>query len=73
MDLAGYQSIVVLADDRGEKEDADTRTLRIFLRLSCNNGSARRSAAEDHQNHAGWHLMARILVSSHHIMGFTQA
>ena len=34
MDLAGYQSIVVLADDRGDKEDVDTRTLRILLRLS---------------------------------------
>ena len=34
LDLTGYQSIVVLADDQDEKEDVDTRTLRILLRLS---------------------------------------
>ena len=34
MDLDSYQSIVVLADDWGDKGDVDTRTLRILLRLS---------------------------------------
>jgi hypothetical protein len=34
MDLGSYQSIVVLADDWGDKGDIDTRTLRILLRLS---------------------------------------
>jgi hypothetical protein len=34
MDLGSYQSIVVLADDWGDKGDVDTRTLRILLRLS---------------------------------------
>jgi len=34
IDLRTYQSIVVLADDRGDKGDVDTRTLRILLRLS---------------------------------------
>jgi len=33
LDLAGYQSIVVLADESAGEEDADTRTLRILLRL----------------------------------------
>ena len=35
IDLGSYQSVVVLADDWGDKEgDVDTRTLRILLRLS---------------------------------------
>jgi len=34
VDLGSYQSVVVLADDRDDKEDVDTRTLRILLRLS---------------------------------------
>ena len=35
IDLSSYQSVVVLADDWGDKEgDVDTRTLRILLRLS---------------------------------------
>jgi hypothetical protein len=34
MELGSYQSIVVLADDWGDKGDVDTRTLRILLRLS---------------------------------------
>jgi hypothetical protein len=34
IDLRTYQSIVVLADDRDDKGDVDTRTLRILLRLS---------------------------------------
>ena len=34
IDLSSYQSVVVLADDWGEKGDVDTRTLRILLRLS---------------------------------------
>jgi hypothetical protein len=34
IDLRTFQSIVVLADDRGDKGDVDTRTLRILLRLS---------------------------------------
>ena len=34
VDLGSYQSVVVLADDRDAKEDVDTRTLRILLRLS---------------------------------------
>jgi hypothetical protein len=35
IDLGSYQSVVVLADDWGDKKgDVDTRTLRILLRLS---------------------------------------
>jgi hypothetical protein len=34
IDLASFQSVVVLADDMDGKVDADTRTLRILLRLS---------------------------------------
>ncbi|MCZ6503751.1 MAG: hypothetical protein O6945_14720 [Gammaproteobacteria bacterium] len=34
IDLPGFQSIVVLADETDEQGDADTRTLRILLRLS---------------------------------------
>ena len=34
IDLGSYQSVVVLADDWGDKGDIDTRTLRILLRLS---------------------------------------
>ena len=34
IDLSSYQSVVVLADDWGDKGDVDTRTLRILLRLS---------------------------------------
>jgi hypothetical protein len=34
IDISGFQSIVVLADESDEQGDADTRTLRILLRLS---------------------------------------
>ena len=34
LDLSGYQSIVVLSNDWGEKGDVDTHTLRILLRLT---------------------------------------
>ena len=34
LDIASFQSIVVLADQSDEDEDADTRSLRILLRLS---------------------------------------
>jgi len=34
LDLGSYQSLVVLADDWGDKGDVDTHTLRILLRLS---------------------------------------
>jgi hypothetical protein len=34
IDTSGFQSIVVLADESDEQGDADTRTLRILLRLS---------------------------------------
>ena len=34
IDISAFQSIVVLADESDEQEDADTRTLRILLRLS---------------------------------------
>ncbi len=34
IDISAFQSIVVLADQQDEQEDADTRTLRILLRLS---------------------------------------
>jgi hypothetical protein len=34
IDLGSFQSIVVFADDRDDKGDVDTRTLRILLRLS---------------------------------------
>ena len=34
INLSDYQSVVVLADDWGDKGDVDTRTLRILLRLS---------------------------------------
>ena len=34
IDLSSYQSVVVLADNWGDKGDVDTRTLRILLRLS---------------------------------------
>lgn len=34
IDISAFQSIVVLADQQEEQEDADTRTLRILLRLS---------------------------------------
>ena len=34
IDLGSYQSVVVFADDRDDKGDVDTRTLRILLRLS---------------------------------------
>jgi hypothetical protein len=34
LDIASFQSIVVLADESDKDEDADTRSLRILLRLS---------------------------------------
>lgn len=34
LDIASFQSIVVLADESNQDEDADTRSLRILLRLS---------------------------------------
>jgi hypothetical protein len=34
LDIATFQSIVVLADESNKDEDADTRSLRILLRLS---------------------------------------
>ena len=34
LDISSFKSIVVLADQSDENEDADTRTLRILLRLS---------------------------------------
>jgi hypothetical protein len=34
LDIASFQSIVVLADESNKDEDADTRSLRILLRLS---------------------------------------
>ncbi|UCC55112.1 MAG: hypothetical protein JSU75_06920 [Gammaproteobacteria bacterium] len=34
IDISAFQSIVVLADESDEQGDADTRTLRILLRLS---------------------------------------
>ena len=34
MEVSGFQSIVVLADESDEQGDADTRSLRILLRLS---------------------------------------
>jgi voltage-gated potassium channel Kch len=34
LDIASFQSIVVLADESDEDQDADTRSLRILLRLS---------------------------------------
>ena len=33
LDLTGYQSLVVLADEAAARSDVDTRTLRILLRL----------------------------------------
>ena len=41
IDLAGFESLVVLADDSWGKDDADTHTLRVLLRLS--------SLRKDHQ------------------------
>ena len=34
IEISAFQSVVVLADQQDEQEDADTRTLRILLRLS---------------------------------------
>ena len=51
IELSGYQSIVVLADATDEQGDADTRTLRILLRLS--------DLRKKHQNRA--HTVAELL------------
>ncbi len=51
LDITSYQSIVVLADESNRDEDADTRSLRILLRLS------------DLRNHTGirTHTVVEIL------------
>jgi len=51
IDLSAFQSIVVLADQQDEQEDADTRTLRILLRLS--------DLRSKHATHA--HTVAELL------------
>jgi hypothetical protein len=51
IELSGFQSIVVLADASDEQGDADTRTLRILLRLS--------DLRKQHDNRA--HTVAELL------------
>lgn len=44
LDIRHFESIVVLADDAGGKVDADSRTLRVLLRLSSLPGWPQKSA-----------------------------
>lgn len=44
LDIDEFQSMVVLADDADGKVDADTRTLRVLLRLSSLQGKQQRRA-----------------------------